>query len=364
MASRNVIFDCAELNAACAAALAAGKTLDAVFALDANARNGPNGTKYMSLVATVGAKTGQLLVRIADEIHIGGIAPLDEAGCAKVNAARKSSAYPPVAPRGVKKAPAISINKYKVKVEAAEPGAPAPPLPGDDQVSDFFRLCAHIDNFFYSTVDARLKSGALCKSSTRGDTVALPGAVVVSNTEIVKLYQDRVSLKSTTSKTPGAPLANPICRAVMKFDEVTGLPANGLRFFDKTKVYYTEQGQRVCEALKFDGEPVTAANVHGIVAGSRIDGIINMNAACISNFGISIPIRFEAVIVTPPPARAIELDAIFTDAMFADAPAPPAPSQVAAASTAAPLPSYQQAAAAMPDEDLDAVLGDLSVDAL
>ena len=56
-----VIFTCAEINAACAAALAADKPLSTVFTIGTTARPGANGTKWFDLSATLRDASGAVV---------------------------------------------------------------------------------------------------------------------------------------------------------------------------------------------------------------------------------------------------------------------------------------------------------------
>ena len=97
----------------------------------------------------------------------------------------------------------------------------------------------------------------------------------------------------------------------MKFDKDTGIPKKAT-FYDYTKSDRdAETGRRTFEPLTFDGHPVTAYNIHMISSHSIFSGIVNMNAVCASNMGISIPSEMEIVVVEPPTTGGVGVDDVF-----------------------------------------------------
>jgi hypothetical protein len=364
----NVIFNCSEVIAACKGAKAAGQSLSTVFSIETTARPGPNGTKYMGLHCSVPGKKGRMMLRVVKEKHVGQIAPLDDAEVARINAERGGKYG------GVKKRdrhPTLNVQKYNVRVETDDAGRPKGDLPGEENVSEYFQVCQFVDEFFYETMQARLADGSIILRDARRKDYP-PGAIVVPSTKIVPFYQTHVSMESKTN--PGAELANPISRTNMKFDKDTGMPKK-VTFFDFTKSHRdAKTGKRSFEPLVFDGHPVTAHNVHLIASHSVFSGIVNMNAVCASNMGLSIPNEMEVVIVEPPATRGVGVDDVFEDGMFDDgdfpedgeakdeAPAEPAAAEPAAPAEPAAAPAPAPATAAVAEDDLADVLGDLGVE--
>ena len=298
--ARNVIFNCSELIAACEAAKAGSKPLSTVFSIDTTARPGPNGTKYMGLHASVPGKKGRLMVRVAKEKHVGQIPPLDDGEVTRINA-KRGSKY-----GGVKKRdrhPTLNVRLYG--------GTPAQtddlPAPHGADESEYFRVCQFVNEFFHETMQERFADGSIIHRDNARHMD--PGAIVVPSTRIVPVIQTHVSREAKVNS--GAELQNPICRTNMKFDKKTGIPKK-VTFYDYTKSHRdAETGRRTFEPLTFDGHPVTAYNIHMISSHSIFSGIVNMNAVCASNMGISIPSEMEVVVVEPPATRSVGVDDVF-----------------------------------------------------
>ena len=365
MAANKVIFNCSELIVACEAAKSAGQPLSTVFSMETTARPGPNGTKYMGLSASVPGKAGRLMVRVVKEKHVGQIAPLDDAEVARINADRGTK-FGTLQKRD--RHPTLNVQMFKVAVETDDAGRPTGDLPGDDQKSEYFRVVQFVDEFFYETMTARLADGSVVlRDARRKDYPA--GAIVVPSAKIVPLFQSAVSMES--KKNPGVELANPICRTNMKFNKDTAMPMK-VTFFDFAKSFINDKGGRGFEPLTFDGHPVTGHNVHQIASHSVFSGIVNMNAVCASNMGLSIPSEMEVVIVEAPVARGVGVEDVFEDGMFDDDDFPVKPAAtnepaaaetatVTATEVAAEVAKGSAPAQAMGEDDLAGVLSDLGV---
>lgn len=303
----NVIFNCSEVIAACKAA---GQSLETVFSLETNARPGPNGTKYINFYCSVPGKKGRMMLRVVKEKHVGQIAPLDDAEVARINAERNGK-YGVVKKRD--RHPTLNVQKYKVHVETDGDGRPKSDLPGEENLSEYFQVCQFVDEFFYKTIQARLADGSIILRDARR-TDYPRGAIVVPSVKIAPVYQTHVSMEAKIN--PGAELANPISRTNMKFDKDTGMPKK-VTFHDYTKTHRDPKtGKRTFEPLVFDGHPVTANNVHLIASHSVFSGIVNMNAVCASNMGLSIPKDMEVVIVEPPATRGVSVDDVFEEGVY------------------------------------------------
>ena len=313
---RTTFFEPPEIIRACekakADAVASGDKhpLRKVFAVGETARPGPNGTKYMDLVCTVGDKKDRLMLRFR-EIHVGQIAPLDEAEVSRLNARRNSTKFGLLQKRD--RHPTINIQKWKCSIETDDQGRLKGNLPADDQKSEYYRVIEFIDEFFYEEMSARLADGRICKYDPRKEPP--PGAIVIANDKIVQMAQTHISRDSKTN--PGAKLVNPITRLNMKFDKDTGMPK--AKFYDFTKSFNNPKtGKRDFEPLLFDGHPVTAHNVHNIQSHSKVSGIANLNAVCSSNMGLSIPTDIEVLVVDPPLMREVDVSDVFDGDMFGD----------------------------------------------
>lgn len=356
--SKNVIFNACDIVAACVAAKKAGgdHPLANVFSIEDEARPGPNGTKYLSLYATIKGVTGRLMVRFTKEKHVGQIAPLDDAEVARINTERGDK-YGQVKKRD--RHPALSIQKYTVRVETDDAGRPKGALPGADQTSQLHQMMTFLDEFFYEEMQARLADRRIVLKESR-PTEYPPGAVVVPNTKIASLVQTRVSDEAKVN--PGADLANPIARFNMKFDKDTQMPVK-IQFFDFKKSFKGPKGEKRFEPLTFDGNPVTGHNVHLLAPHSTVSGIINLNAVCASNLALSVPTSVEVVVVEAPEARGVSVDDVFEDGMFDDedngAAGEPASDSTAAEPTDSAAAGPTVSAAAMSEGDLEDVLGDM-----
>lgn len=326
---QKVIFDCQEVVDACNAALSTDKGLESVFAISTTARAGPNGVKYLDLSATIPGKSGRFVLRMKKERSVGEIAPATDDEVARLNATRNDK-FGPLKKRD--RHPSIGVQKYKVRIETDDAGRPVGDLPGDDQCSLYFRVLEYLDQFFYATMKARIADGTVVEIDARAEFA--PGVIQVSSTKVVPAYQSHVSAQSRTNA--GAKLANPITRANMKFDKDTGAPMR-VKFFDFSKRFRGAAGNVDFEPLTFDGEPVTAYNVHNIRPGSTISGVVNLNAVCCSNLGISIPAAFEIVVVDAPVSFAVSVGDAFEAGAFddEDMPASAAGAPAAAAPAAA-----------------------------
>lgn len=362
---KTTVFTCDEIVDACDAALNNGKPLSTVFSISKTARPGSQGCLYFDVVATVPGKTGRLNVSIKKEVHSGRISPADDAAVAQMNAALGGK-YGLVTKRG-ERDPTVNfqMSPDNIKTDGGE-------LPEGAKLSPFFKVVKYLDQFFYEELKARIDSGAIVGRNNRG-AAAVEGAIVVPQTTIVQMYQDTVSQNSKTN--PGAKLANPICRVNLKFDKDTGLPKS--EFLDGTQPYRDPKtNKRGFKPLMFDGCPVTAANVHKIVSRTLVTGIVQMDAVCASNMGISVPRQMKVFIGEPPAPRGVDIDDLFESGLFdgedfpeqtpepvaaAPEPAPEPATAAPAAPAAVPVSAAPVPAAPVPENDLTQVLDDLSL---
>lgn len=123
----------------------------------------------------------------------------------------------------------------------------------------------------------------------------LKGFIQVNNTKLFPLIQEYVS--ETAQRNKGCKLPNPITRVTIPFDTKTF--ESSILILDKFQESFVE-GKRKFDNAIVDGQPVTALNINKfILSGSVIDGIINMDAICLSQLGISLPTKFKTIIVMP-----------------------------------------------------------------
>jgi len=415
-ARSKVIFNTAPVGAHLAelksAALAEGKedshwwtgTLDFDWA---STRKGNNGTQWLNVSYTdENGLKGRIIARINGERHTGQIMPGTEQGVADL-AARSKNPNAKIEKRTRK--PAIQIQKWKSHVKTEEDGVTIvcdadgqPILPGDEMLSDYFRMAYHIGEAFYTEAKERVDRGlelvssvAAAKKANRDATAAdvltafnteqgvrrpgdmilssesvgairrlfpggrdsdvlSKGAIITSNVKIAQLVQEFIS--DQNKKNPGLPLPNPMTRMGMNFDNVTGVAQ--MAFFDKSAPYIAD-GKQKYDIGKVDGDPINGDNVHlFVLPRSGLDGIINMDSVCFSNMGISMPVKAEVLVVDKPAARGIDLDDVYD---FDDMEVELVGVELAAGVTPAAA-AAAPAAAAPVDDNYDDLLGELGAD--
>ena len=313
MAKNDAYFNTGEIIEACEKAKAETNDhpLSRVFSVETSARTGPNNTKYMSLSCTVPGKLNRrLMVRFIHEKHVGQIAPFDDAEVARINAERGDK-YGMIKKRD--RHPTINIQQYPTKVDIDDQGRAKGDLP--DQISEYYKVIAFIDEFFYTEMSRRIDNGSIILRDSRRKEYP-PNAIVVPSTKIVPMMQTSVSTEAKLN--PGTELANPICRINMKFDKDTGLPAKMVNFYDFNKRYTDKKGGTCFEPLILGDGPVTIHNVHMIGAHSMVSGIANLNVVCSSNMGLSIPTAIEVLIVKLPSTDKVSVADVFRGNIFDD----------------------------------------------
>lgn len=303
--------------------------------------------------------TGRLRVRILGERHSGQILPNTEDGLAEVASRFKGK-------KGVMKVrdrkPAFQFQKWNARVETEEDGVTPilgddgqPVLPPDSARSNYYRLAALVDEAWYAEADMRVKRGAelvtrvlaakkaqessaaiaaavggkkkgdlIVTSAQMGDIrkvfpakadqdLLMKNAQLVPSAQIARLVQERISDKATNNA--GCLLPNPMARISMSFNKDTGVMEK-MQVYDKTKPYMEGAMQRF-EAAKVPGkdgelEPLHANNVHKFVlAGSLVDGIVDMDSGCLSSMGISMPVSAAVLAVEPPSRSEVSLDDLY-----------------------------------------------------
>ena len=240
------------------------------------------------------------------------------------------------------------MSKYDCHVPTDETGNLTGTLPDDSHLSKYFQAIEYIQEYYMGEINARKDAGKIgIKNSGRP---TLPGCLFVTNDRVVPMIQSHVSDDSKVN--PGMALANPITRLPLKSDRDTKLMKAA--FYDaSTRTRNPKTGKSECDILTFDGEPVTAVNVHKIRRHSRFTTVAGATAVCISNMGISLQISLPMVAIKAPELIAKSLDDMFGDD-DGDEIIPPTPEREAASNTTAPAPAPTPAPAEAVDEDAEA----------
>jgi hypothetical protein len=349
---KKVYFDCAELVAACDAEVAAGgpNPLGRIFQIEDKMRDGRENSKFATATATLGSKTGPLRVRIKNEKHVGKNAPYLAKDLAAHNESLHKNAEKAKEPRGDKH-PTLNFQKYQVNVEDDEAGNLVGTEPGPEHQSMYYRLCEHLNNYFFEEIQGRIAAKKIAMADHRGVPA---GAVEIMSTKIVPLVQLRTKKGTTTKK-----LANPMCRVTMKFTNpiqnsngefVGGQPGLGTNsLLDKKRPFINSAGARVFEPLQLEGKPVNAFNVHLLPSGLRVWGIINMSTISFSSVGAAWQRQVEEVVIEP---RVYQKKTATADDLLGD----DAENEFAALAA-----KGGDSAAASAAEDLDDMFDDLAV---
>lgn len=276
-----------------------GATLRAakILVIDDNVRSASN-CKWQTITANVSGSSGGLYYRVKGERNSGTIAPIDEKSLMEMNKTRKQE-YGPLKLREY--SASINITKYDVWIETDESGAPVKELPDDDHLSSTYKALWYRQCIINEYLEGRIKQGLIVTNSKNAKS---PACVVAKNIRIASTVQTHVS--DDAKKNAGVGLVNPIARVTIPFDKTSGMPSRNVKFYDKTKPF-----GKGFEELKYDGDSITSLNVHKIVSGSIIDGIIQADAICYSQMAISAPLNWKLMVVQPPVKNEISLDDMF-----------------------------------------------------
>jgi hypothetical protein len=347
------LFDAKEINNACKNAISLNKPLGSIFYLGTKmaplesvcmadtVRAGPNGTHYISLNASIGAKTGRLVVRMLGELHVGRIAPMDEQEVARINSEQSNSKFGQIKIRD--RNPTINVQKYNIRVATDDlTGEIIGELPGPETQSEFYQMVSYINQFFTEAIAGLQDRKAIVLQNPRVPTP--PGAIAVSSIKIAELVQDFVSPRAL--KNAGMALANPITRVAIRFKKDAPYGADGVKFYDKTKPVMNSSGGRSFEEINYTG-----LNIHNVKSQSKIYGTVDYGAICCSNMGISIPTSIKMMIIEPPVDRAQAVEDVFGDLLHVMAAAPVA--STAVEPTVAALGDYS--------DDLESAVNDLGI---
>lgn len=326
-------------------------------------RGGNQGTKWMTISFTNAmGVTAPLVVALRGEKHVGQILPTRQED---LNELLKISKNKTLKLREDKK-PSIQIQKWSTMVKTTSDGAVAlkpdgtPDVPGDEYLSKYFRVAELLTEAFKYEIDIRIQAGNKLSSlmeemkkctvedilaafdtqfgSTYGPRIhgyaimtasqlkikpddkkkISANVILVENSKVAVPVQTEFSAKH--EKLAEMPMPNPIARIAMNFNKETKLA--DFKLYDKSKSFIEEVGGKkkqqyeIAKVLDENGlsVPVTADNVHKfILSRSIVDGIVNMNAICFSNLGISMPIKFTTLVVEHPKSMVAGLDDLYDD---------------------------------------------------
>lgn len=352
----------------------------------------------LNYVDEAGVK-GQLMLRVLGEKHIGMIMPTTDDELQRIMAETKSKWPLKKRDKGL----TLQFRRWRQEPQTAENGITILKgedgrqlLPSDEERSDFFAVSAlvneafrweastrvklgqkflmHIDDCVTKTpgvpVDAILKSfqafGAndMIVDTTQADAwrdkfgpdfaTLFRGVLMNNNTRVAVRIQERISKEAKNNA--GELMANPITRVDIKEDKDKGLLR--CQVYDGTKPITGPNGKRSYELAKVDGAPVTSANVHKFIRTRSIcNGVIDHGAVCFSNMGLSLPVRFEILIVAPPAQRTLSIDDFFGEDDFGGFEAVTEHNDEAGSV----LSGEADAAGAVSNAAMEAMLSDLSV---
>jgi len=396
---------------AATAAIATWWTQEPVIVFDWKNARKSNTTMWITIwwVSETGVKS-PLTIRFNDAVQIGQLAPSTEAGLQEM----LEAAGPKAGARGntramavLSKKPCVTTGKYKVQVKTAEDGITVLSPPSDQDRNDYYYLVEAVNEVFAAECGARVDRGlALVAAAAAGKkagktaadiiadfikaqaVVAEPSYVilvseqmlairkqfsaqkdidvltkfslVVPSTKIVSLVQEFIA--NSAQQNAGCPLPNPLTRININFD------ADGravTMIFDKSKPFIGEDGKQKFEMATVDGRPVDATSIHKMIRPrARIDGIVSLDAICTSPMGISLPVKFKVLVVSPPPtsSQTIDLDDMNFDVVPSaggrDSPLPVVPAVLTQPSPA--VTNTAGASAGASAEDFDDILDGLS----
>ena len=408
-ASKKVIFNAQaavqHLRAVRAAANEEPLWWSGVFHQDwGSTRKGSNGTQWVNFSYTdVSGVTGRTIVRVKGERHYGRIMPATDAGIAELaaqmpNAKTLEKRTKKVVFQGQKWNKRVNTEEDGITLLADSDGQPI--LPGDEHLSAYYEFAYYMNEAFTFEAKERVdrgmalvakvvevkradktaaaaavidafaasngprRAGDMILSSEGVSTIRkhfpaqkdidalVKGAIITANVKITNLVQEYIS--DQAKRNAGLPLPNPITRFTLGFNPTTGIAE--MAFYDKNAPYMAE-GRQKYEVAKVNGEPINADNVHlFILPGSIFDGVVNLNAICLSNMGISIPAKAEICVITNSSWEGINLEDVYDDEDDGCA----APIAAAKNCNAAPIAAAAAPIAAVPEVDYSDLLGELN----
>ena len=314
-------------------------------------RNGPEGTLWFPVrYRPHGGAWADLQVRIAGEVHLGGIDPKSAEEAAALQAARsaggpKAGRSRQIKARGDKKA-CVLIQKWSCGVKTNEDGS-LQEVPDDKFLSNFYAFAELLSEAYCAEMGRLVANGKVFAAAVKEIKAVRPGkprhpaagegaAGVLAAVEeahpgvvgdMILSSEDAAAIRAAMKSLPeeaallrGIPVAPNV--KVVSLVQTTaekgtqalscgGLTRIGLKFanskskaesllFDMRKPYRDGKGAVSFEKASVDGIPVTDHTVHRFVTpGGKCNGTINMGSGCFSNMGISIPTSLSVLAYEP-----------------------------------------------------------------
>ena len=328
------------------------------FAIE-RANEGSNSIWWINLILTLtDPQTGRTIsgspvIKFRNEMVRGIVTPKTDEGVAQL--AAKFPNWDGIAtqkPRdSTNYGPTVCFDRWE-RTEKDDDGQ----VTGHTGESILMRYIELIDLAFLHFYEYSMETGLIAGSSER-NPIANPHQIKVQNT----MLRPRVSREFKEGPQKGKIRANPRTRITIPFDKKTGMP-NKLAFLDGDKMVEDSNGKPRPDYLMVEGELVNSENVHmALLPGSLVDGVLKMDAVCCSSTGISVPCKFDSVLVVRAPqygSGETTFDELYDDAdLFASSSTPiPGPSDATPDATpdAAPDATPDAAPDAAPDATPDA----------
>lgn len=339
-----------------------------------NIRAGDHNTKWISVNYTDRAGvSGGLDLLVLGEKNFGRIAPKDQPGLAKLQQENPKMSFEYLKPRETKK-PQLQIRKWdanvatvdKDSIEIVVDAQGKPLLPADETKSPYYAVAELINEIFESETEERLTRGqdliAAVRAAIKKDPnaaakdivtefnaasgghrhndtilsadqynglnklfekkpgevdIIAAGCIITGNTKFCPVVQTRFG--ASNKKWAGRPIPNPLTRVSIGFDKNTG--AALISISDK-RLARIENGKTHYDVAKCNaGLPLVDRTVHEFFNnGTIIDGIISMNAICLSSMGISLPISAKLLVAEPAVyAAGTSQDELYDESYFGGA---------------------------------------------
>jgi len=299
-------FKASQVVEAFEAAKTANRPLTDVMYFDwQKTRPAANGTKYVPAFFVVGGVSKSCTFRFKNEKHVGQIAPADDEEVARLNT-ELGAGRAQIKKRD--RDPCLQFQKWSSSVPTEEDGITirkredgTDDLPGDESRSSVFELISYMEEVFCVEAEKCIKNGKIVQRTPRKDPPKDPSVIVTDNLKIVSMVQRTISPHAI--KNAGKPLPNPIVRAKIKFDDTSGR-AHGSYHRRGTPLPLVDE----------EGKPPDKFNVHKLfVTHAIVDGVICVDALCISKMGLSMPIQVKVAVVSSPKKYQLGLKDVYSD---------------------------------------------------
>jgi hypothetical protein len=305
-------------------------------------RKGANGTSRTTINCRIGNIQAPLTVKVFNETHIGKVAPLRDEDVAAANAANKN-------PKFIvkKRDKGVTLQVYK-QAKATITGEDGVARPNTSAESNYFKLAEIVDVFMQFEVEKRSKVGLIVQSSPialkqQKEGKLSASALLISNPKVAPLVARTFSTENADKNIAGADRTDPCTRVRMDFDKDSQMATTKIH---NKNCPYVDPVSKITkyEVAKVNGVPVNGYNIHEfLTSNSTWDGIVQMDNICISNMGISVPVRASVAVVTPAVFRNVDTDDLYAgmSATVPDTPAtvpatPVTPATPATASSSTP----------------------------